>query len=177
GEDLVTNERSTAGIIIAGSIITSRALSPVELSIAHWKGFIAARQSWRRLRDLLRELSVSKPTSVALPRPEKNLAAEGLAIAPPGVSKVVVQDVSFRVGAGETFGIIGPSGWGKSSLLRALVGVWEPVRGKVRLDGAALDQWAPEALGQYLGYIPQDVELFAGSIAQNIARFDRDPDP
>jgi len=99
---------------------------------------------------------------------------EGVSIAPPGDQKIIVQDVTFALEAGSGLGLIGPSGSGKSSLVRALVGVWQPFRGKVRLDGAALDQWSSDVLGQYIGYLPQDVELFAGSVAQNICRFDPD---
>ena len=91
---------------------------------------------------------------------------------PPGDQRVIVQDVNFAVEAGTGVGVIGPSGSGKSSLVRALVGVWMPARGKVRLDGAALDQWSSDVLGRHIGYLPQDVELFAGSVAQNICRFD-----
>src|SRR5262249_45006988 len=108
--------------------------------------------------------------------PADKLQVETLSIAPPGQQKIVVQEVSFVVGAGHGVGIIGPSGSGKSSLVRGLVGVWKPARGKVRLDGAALDQWSQEALGRHIGYLPQDVELLAGTIAQNIARFDPDAD-
>jgi ATP-binding cassette subfamily C protein len=109
--------------------------------------------------------------------PMGNLSVEGVAVMPPGTTKVVVQDVAFRLKAGEGLGIIGPSASGKSSLARMLVGVWTPIRGKIRLDGAALEQWSPEARGQHIGYLPQDVELFAGTVAQNIARFDPTYDP
>jgi ATP-binding cassette subfamily C protein len=105
------------------------------------------------------------------------LSVETLSISPPGEQKVVAQDITFALEAGQAVGVIGPSGSGKSSLVRALVGVWQPVRGKVRLDGAALDQWSPEILGRHIGYLPQDVELFAGTIAQNISRFEDDASP
>jgi PrtD family type I secretion system ABC transporter len=171
GAYLVVNQQATAGIIIAGSILSARALAPVDLAIAHWKGFVAARQSWHRLNRLLTMLPPqSAPTR--LQSPTQNLALEGVTISPPGSNKIVVADVSLMLPAGSGVGIIGPSGSGKSSLVRALVGVWRPVRGTVRLDGAALEQWAPDLLGRYLGYLPQDVELFSGTIAQNIARFD-----
>jgi ABC-type protease/lipase transport system fused ATPase/permease subunit len=107
-----------------------------------------------------------------LQNPTKRLSVEGVSIVPPGDQRVIVQDVTFAVEAGSGVGVIGPSGSGKSSLVRALVGVWTPVRGKVRLDGAALDQWSSDVLGAHIGYLPQDVELFAGSVAQNICRFD-----
>jgi PrtD family type I secretion system ABC transporter len=171
GAYLVIHQEATAGIIIAGSILSARALAPVDLAIAHWKGFVAARQSWHRLNRLLVSLPAqSVPTQ--LQDPSKRLSVEGVSIVPPGDQKVIVQEVSFALEAGSGLGVIGPSGSGKSSLVRALVGVWQPVRGKVRLDGAALDQWSSDALGRHVGYLPQDVELFAGSVAQNICRFD-----
>jgi ATP-binding cassette subfamily C protein len=171
GAYLVIYQEATAGIIIAGSILSARALAPVDLAIAHWKGFVAARQSWRRLNQLLERLPALQAQTLLHP-PEKKLTVEGVAIVPPGEQRVIVQDVNLAIEAGHGLGIIGPSGSGKSSLVRALVGVWQPARGKVRLDGAALDQWSSDVLGRHLGYLPQDVELFAGTIAQNICRFD-----
>ncbi|HMH97878.1 MAG TPA: type I secretion system permease/ATPase [Bradyrhizobium sp.] len=171
GAYLVIHQEATAGIIIAGSILSARALAPVDLAIAHWKGFVAARQSWHRLNRLLVSLPAqTMPTQ--LQDPSTRLSVEGVSIVPPGDQKVIVQEVTFALEAGSGLGVIGPSGSGKSSLVRALVGVWQPVRGKVRLDGAALDQWSSDALGRHVGYLPQDVELFAGSVAQNICRFD-----
>jgi ATP-binding cassette subfamily C protein len=175
GAYLVINQEATAGIIIASSILVSRALSPVELSIANWKSFQAARQSWRRLSELI-ALWPEQSEPMLLPAPNSSLAVESLSVTPPGVQRAVVQDVSFRLNAGQGLGIIGPSAAGKSSLARAIVGVWQSARGKIRLDGAALDQWASEALGPHIGYLPQDVELFSGSVAENIARFESDPD-
>lgn len=113
---------------------------------------------------------------MALQPPAKSLAVEGAAVAPPGSERIVVQDVSFSLQSGHGLGIIGPSGSGKSSLARVLIGVWQPVRGRVRLDGASLDQWSVDALGPHIGYLPQDVELLAGTVAQNIARFASPPD-
>jgi ATP-binding cassette subfamily C protein len=173
GAYLVIHQEATAGVIIAGSILSARALAPVDLAIAHWKGFVAARQSWTRLNRLLGSLPAqSAPTR--LQAPSRRLSVESISIVPPGDQKVIVQDVTFALEAGNGLGIIGPSGSGKSSLVRALVGVWQPVRGKVRLDAAALDQWSSEVLGRHVGYLPQDVELFAGTVAQNICRFDPD---
>ncbi len=171
GAYLVIHQEATAGIIIAGSILSARALAPVDLAIAHWKGFVAARQSWHRLNRLLESLP-ARPAQMLLQTPSSRLALEAVSIAPPGDQKIVVQDVTFTLEAGNGLGVIGPSGSGKSSLVRALVGVWQPFRGKVRLDGAALDQWSSDVLGRHVGYLPQDVELFAGSVAQNICRFD-----
>ena len=174
GAYLVINQEATAGIIIAGSILSARALAPVDLAIANWKGFVAARQSWQRLNKLL----TASPGSGADAAAAASAAADGRErqCAPPGVPKIVVQDVTFELEAGNGLGIIGPSGSGKSSLARLLVGVWQPVRGNVRLDGAALDQWSPESLGHHIGYLPQDVELLAGTVAQNIARFEPQAD-
>src|ERR1700754_3780614 len=173
GAYLVIHQEATAGIIIAGSILSARALAPVDLAIAHWKSFVAARQSWHRLTRLLEQMPAqAMPTQ--LQAPVSRLSVEGVAMVPPGDQRVIVQDVTFALEAGNGLGVIGPSGSGKSSLIRALVGVCQPVRGKVRLDGAALDQWSSDVLGRYVGYLPQDVELFAGTVAQNICRFDPD---
>lgn len=171
GAYLVINQEATGGIIIAGSILSARALAPVDLAIAHWKGFVAARQSWARLNRLLQQIP-ARPAQTLLQAPVKKLSVEGIAMVAPGDQRVIVQDITFAVEAGSGVGVIGPSGSGKSSLIRALVGVWMPARGKVRLDGAALDQWAPDEIGRHIGYLPQDVELFAGTVAQNISRFD-----
>ena len=175
GAYLVINQEASAGIIIAGSILSARALAPVDLAIANWKGFVAARQSWQRLNRLL-TASPTQSAPMELQAPARRLTVEGVSGAPPGVTKIVVQDVAFELEAGQGLGVIGPSGSGKSSLVRLLVGVWQPVRGKVRLDGAALDQWSPDALGRHIGYLPQDVELLAGTVAENIARFEPEPD-
>jgi PrtD family type I secretion system ABC transporter len=171
GAYLVIHQEATAGIIIAGSILSARALAPVDLAIAHWKGFVAARQSWHRLNRLLEQMP-ARPAPTLLQNPASRLSVEAVSIVPPGDQRVIVQDVTFTLTAGNGLGVIGPSGSGKSSLVRALVGVWQPFRGKVRLDGAALDQWSSDVLGRHVGYLPQDVELFAGSVAQNICRFD-----
>jgi len=173
GAYLVIHQEATAGIIIASSILSARALAPVDLAIAHWKGFVAARQSWQRLSRLLEQMP-PRPQQTLLQAPTSRLAVEGVSIVPPGDQKIIVQDVNFALSAGNGLGVIGPSGSGKSSLIRALVGVWQPVRGKVRLDGAALDQWSSDVLGRHIGYLPQDVELFAGTVAQNICRFEPD---
>jgi ATP-binding cassette subfamily C protein len=171
GAYLVIHQEATAGIIIAGSILSARALAPVDLAIAHWKSFMAARQSWGRLNRLLESMP-ARATPTLLQNPSNRLSVEGVSMMAPGDQRVIVQDVTFALSAGNGLGIIGPSGSGKSSLVRALVGVWQPARGKVRIDGAALDQWSSDVLGRHIGYLPQDVELFAGSVAQNISRFD-----
>src|ERR1700723_507238 len=171
GAYLVIHQEAPAGIIIAGSILSARALAPVDLAIAHWKSFIRSEESWHRLTGLLESMPV-RATPTLLQTPSSRLSIEGVGIVPPGDQRLIVQDVTFALTAGNGLGIIGPSGSGKSSLVRALVGVWQPVRGKVRIDGAALDQWSSDVLGRYIGYLPQDVELFSGSVAQNICRFD-----
>src|SRR6202012_5087667 len=171
GAYLVINQQATAGIIIAGSILSARALAPVDLAIAHWKSFVAARQSWHRLNRMLEQMP-ARAQQMQLQDPSGRLDIEAVSIVPPGEQKVIVQDINFALEAGQGLGVIGPSGSGKSSLVRALVGVGQPFRGKVRLDGAALDQWSSDVLGRHIGYLPQDVELFAGTVAQNISRFD-----
>ena len=173
GAWLVINGQATGGIIIASSILVSRAMAPAELAIANWKGFVQARQSWARLSKLL----ASIPPALLrhpLPAPRESLSVENIGLAPPGSPRLVVQDVAFTLKAGQGLGVIGPSASGKSSLARALVGVWPALRGKVRLDGAALEQWSSEDLGPHIGYQPQEAELFAGTIAENIARFEPD---
>jgi ATP-binding cassette subfamily C protein len=175
GAYLVINQEATAGIIIAGSILSARALAPVDLAIAHWKGFVAARQSWHRLSSQLDALP-ERQHSTELPKPSCKFSAESVTVIPPGEQRAIVHDVTFHVEASHGVGIIGPSGSGKSCLVRALVGVWQPARGKVRLDAAALDQWIPDLLGRHIGYLPQDVELFSGTVAQNICRFDSKAD-
>lgn len=176
GAWLVINNQATGGIIIASSILVARALAPAELVIANWRGFLQARQSWARLSELLARLPPATPAH-PLPAPAQSLMVEGLCVAPPGTPRLVVQDVSLMMRAGQGLGIIGPSASGKSSLARALVGVWPAHRGKVRLDGAALDQWSSTDLGPHIGFLPQEVELFAGTIAENIARFETPAEP
>jgi PrtD family type I secretion system ABC transporter len=176
GAFLVIHQEATAGIIIAGSILAARALAPVDLAIAHWKAFAACRQSWQRLNKLL-ALLPPQQTPMLLPAPHERLAVESASAAPPGSSKLVLQDISFKLERGSGLGVIGPTGSGKSSLARLLVGVWLPARGKVRLDGCTFDQWSPEVLGGHIGYLPQDVELLGGTVAQNIARFEPKADP
>ena len=171
GAYLVIQQETSAGVMIAASIMMGRALAPVDLAIASWKPFLMARQSWARLTDLLGRMPDNGQV-MALPKPERNLRAEGLAIAPPGEKKVTVMGISFFIQAGSALAIIGPSGSGKSTLARVIVGAWEPTAGKMRIDGANFDQWDRRALGQHIGYLPQGVELFDGTIAENIARFD-----
>jgi PrtD family type I secretion system ABC transporter len=176
GALLVIWQEATAGIIIAGSILAGRALAPIDLAIANWKGFVAARQSWQRLGQLFAAMPAAAPR-LELPAPAQTLTAEALGVAPPGAQKLVVHDVNFTLKAGSAVGVVGPSASGKSSLVRAIVGVWPSARGCVRLDGAALEQWTPRSLGGHVGYLPQDVELIEGTIAENVARFSPDAPP
>ncbi|RWC46582.1 type I secretion system permease/ATPase [Mesorhizobium sp.] len=171
GAYLVIHQEATGGIMIASSIMMSRALAPVELAIAHWRGFVTARQAWARLTQLL-VLLPETAISVSLPAPVSALSVESISVTPPGERRMVVQDATFALEKGVGLGIVGPSASGKSSLVRAIAGIWLPVRGTVRLDGAVLDQWSPEELGNHVGYLPQDVQLFDGTIAENIARFE-----
>ncbi|MBY6266410.1 type I secretion system permease/ATPase (plasmid) [Azospirillum sp. 412522] len=176
GAFLVLRQEASVGIIIASSILTARALAPLDSAITHWKGFVGARQSWHRLEQLFL-ITPTDREPMPLPRPSRTLAVGGLVVVPPGAPGPSVMDVSFTLKAGDGLGLVGPSASGKSSLARSLVGVWRPVRGDVRLDGATLDQWSPDALGAHVGYLPQDVELFDGTIRQNIARFAISDDP
>jgi ATP-binding cassette subfamily C protein len=171
GAYLVISGEATAGVMIAASILVARALAPIEIAIANWRGFIAARHSLARLSRLLAALPARKPV-MQLPPPARSLDVEGLFAAAPGQQRPILHAVSFSLEAGAGLGVIGPSASGKSTLARALVGAWLPLRGTVRLDRAALDQWGAEALGRHIGYLPQGIELFDGTVAENIARFD-----
>lgn len=171
GAVLVIRQEATGGIMIASSILISRALAPVELAIGQWRGFAAARQSWSRLVRLSEADRVGDP-DVRLPAPTKGLKVENLHLSAPGATVPLLRGVSFEAKAGEAIGIVGPSASGKSSLARGLVGIWAARVGAVRLDDASLSQWEPEALGAHIGYLPQEIGLFEGTIAENIARFD-----
>jgi ATP-binding cassette subfamily C protein len=171
GALLVINGQATGGIIFASAILAARALAPVEVAIANWRGFVAARQSWARLKELLGQMPDDEVQHI-LPAPTSTLSVEALSLAPPGANRLTVDGVTFAAKAGEAIAVIGPSGSGKSTLVRGICGIWRPVRGSVRLDGAALDQWSERDLGQHIGYLPQNVELLDGTVAQNIARFD-----
>lgn len=176
GAYLVIDGLATGGIIIASSILSSRALAPVELAIGNWKSFISARTSWNRLSNVLQHLpEQSEPLD--LPRPCRHLSVENLSVAPPASRVPIVRDATFRAKAGDGIGIIGQSASGKSSLVRAIVGAWAPLHGAIRLDGAAIDQWSPDRLGVHVGYLPQELQLFPGTVAQNIARFDASATP
>ncbi len=160
----------SAGGMIAASILLGRALAPVEQLIANWRGFVQARQNYGRLEELLAQFP-ARPPHLSLPPPAGDVKVENVVAVPPGAQAPVLRGVAFEIPAGTVVGLIGPSGSGKSTLARLLVGVWAPHAGKVRLDGADISQWNKAELGPYLGYVPQDVELFEGTIAENIARF------
>jgi ATP-binding cassette, subfamily C, bacterial PrsD len=172
GAYLVINEQASGGIMIASSIMMGRALAPIEIALSNWKQLVAARQGIDRLRDVLATVPVLAAAAVELPRPKQSLSVENLSVAVPGSDRVVLSNISFKLTAGMGLALLGPSAAGKSSLARALLGIWPASEGVVRLDGAALDQWAPDELGRYVGYLPQDVALFDGTVAENIARFD-----
>jgi ATP-binding cassette, subfamily C, type I secretion system permease/ATPase len=176
GAYFVIQGQASAGIIIAASVLVARALAPVDLAISNWKGFVAARQSWRRLGSSLNECP-AQTDPMQLPPPQTRLTVENVSAAPPNQQKLTIQSISFELQSGHGLGIVGPSGSGKTTLARLLVGVWQPARGRIQLDGAALSQWAPDALGRHIGYVPQEVELFAGTVAENIARFEPHADP
>ncbi|MFJ4387389.1 type I secretion system permease/ATPase [Pseudomonas sp. NPDC089408] len=170
GALLAIEGKITPGMMIACSILTGRALGPVEQVIASWKQLLGCRLAWGRLNDLLQDYP-QRPPSMSLQRPMGMLAVENVIAGAPGSNTSIVRGVSFSLAAGNSLGIIGPSASGKSTLARLLVGVWPAQAGKVRLDGADIFTWNKAELGPWLGYLPQDVELFEGSIAENIARF------
>jgi len=170
GAYLAINQEASAGAMIAASIIMGRALAPVEIVVSQWKSFLATRSAYDRISELL-AIVPSKPERMKLPDPTGELSVQNLAVAPPGAERPVIYGVSFALPAGSALGIIGPSAAGKSSLARSLVGVWPALMGTIRMDGAEISHWDSEQLGQHIGYLPQDVELFSGTVAENICRF------
>lgn len=174
GAILVITHQTTGGVMIASSVIVGRALAPIDMAIANWGPYLTARQSWSRIKMLLQKIP-QHSSKLDLPVPQKMLCATGVAIRPPGLIRPTVAGISFRLHAGSALGVIGPTGAGKSTLARVLVGVWPPAAGKIRLDGASLDQWDVERLGSHIGYLPQGVDLFDGTIAENISRLSEYP--
>jgi len=160
----------TAGMMIAGSILMGRVLSPIDQLIAVWKQWSGAKLAYRRLDALLQAFPPSDD-AMALPAPKGQITFEQVSAGPPGQRAATLHMVNFNLGAGEVLGVLGASGSGKSTLARVLVGVWPALGGTVRLDGADIHRWNRDQLGPYIGYLPQDIELFSGSIAENIARF------
>ena len=175
GAYLAVEHEINPGLMIAGSILLGRALAPIDLMIGSWKGFISARSQYARLNEILDEQQ-AEPQRMSLPAPEGHVLVENLIVSAPGSKTPILKNISFAVPAGSIVGVIGPSASGKSTLARALLGVWAPQHGVVRLDGADINNWDKRELGPYVGYLPQDIELFEGSISENIARF-RDVDP
>jgi ATP-binding cassette subfamily C protein len=175
GAYLVIRQEMSAGAIIAASIMLGRALAPIETAISNWRSFVGARDSIKRLSVLLGRLPLDRDYT-ELPAPTKSLDVEQVFVTAPGSQSPILANVNFRLVGGEVCGIVGPNGSGKTSLSRVLVGIWPPARGKVRLDGAALDQWNPDARGRHVGYLSQSIELFQGTIAENIARMSAEPD-
>ncbi|MDO9459403.1 MAG: type I secretion system permease/ATPase, partial [Alphaproteobacteria bacterium] len=170
GAYLVLQNNITAGLMIAASIMMGRALAPVEIAVGSWKHFLTARTAYDRLNALLKAVPAQRDF-MHLPPPNGVIQVEQAIVVPPGATVPALRGVGFNVAAGDIVGIIGPSAAGKSTLARLLVGVWPPYSGKVRIDGADIMTWDRERLGPYIGYLPQDVELFEGTIAENIARF------
>ncbi|MES2974067.1 MAG: type I secretion system permease/ATPase [Pseudomonadota bacterium] len=160
----------TPGAMIASSILMGRALAPVDLAIASWRQLVMARGAYGRLGQLL-EAAPAPPPTLDLPAPTGEVTVENITIVPPGAKVPSVLDLSFQIRKGMAIGVIGPSASGKTSLARALTGVWLPVKGAVRIDGASLQDWNRDKLGPYIGYLPQSIELFEGTVAENIARF------
>src|ERR1700730_10686562 len=172
GAYLVVVDKASGGIMIASSIMMGRALAPVEIALGTWKQLVAARQGIVRLHEICKVTATPPAPPVVLPRPCRELSVRDLAVAAPAGDKVIVSNVSFALKAGMGLALLGASASGKTSLSKALVGIWPSQIGVVRLDGAAIDQWRNEDLGRHIGYLPQDVALFDGTVAENISRFD-----
>ena len=170
GAYLVIMQEITPGLMIAGSILLGRALAPLDLMVGSWKGFVSARGMYSRLNKLLLELPKEKE-SMSLPPPEGKITVDKLMVGAPGSGTPILSGIDFSLEAGETLGIIGPSAAGKSVLARALLGIWPTLNGRVRLDGVDVFIWDREELGPHIGYLPQDIELFEGTVAENISRF------
>ncbi|SES28775.1 ATP-binding cassette, subfamily C [Tranquillimonas rosea] len=175
GAYLVLQNELTPGAMIAASILLGRALAPIDMALGQWPLVQRAQEGWKNLAQLLSAVG-EEPPRTPLPRPRAQLDVIQATVIPPGEQQAALRMISFEVAPGEALGVIGPSGAGKSTLARALTGVWRPAGGKIRLDGAALDQYEPDVLGQHIGYLPQRVQLFDGTIAENIARLALEPD-
>lgn len=175
GAYLVLQNQMTPGAMIAGSILLGRALAPIELMLTQWPVVQRAIKGWSALAELLGAVPPEQPRT-ALPKPKARLVAKSLIVVPPGETSAALRSLNFDLPPGHAMGVIGPSGAGKSTLARCLTGVWRPAGGSIRLDAAALDQYAPEVLGTHIGYLPQRVQLFDGTIAENIARLSTEPD-
>ena len=170
GAYLVIEREITPGLMIAGSILLGRALAPIDMVIANWKGFINARGQYQRLNELLLQIPADTE-KMTLPAPTGLIKFEEVQVIPPGAKEPALKGISLTIIPGDLLAVVGPSGAGKSTFARALLGIWPTSVGKIRLDGADVSAWNREELGPYIGYLPQDVELFEGSISENIARF------
>jgi PrtD family type I secretion system ABC transporter len=175
GAYLVIHKEITPGMIIASSALVGRALAPFEQAITSWKMFINCRKSYHRLQEQLQQYPLPE-TKMQLPAPEGTITLEKVHYAPKGAQKYIVQNADFEIPAGTSLAIIGPSGSGKTTLAKLIVGAYAPTIGKVRIDGSEINHWNREDLGQHIGYLPQDVELFSGTIKENIARMEPEPD-
>ena len=175
GAFLVIEGDATGGIIIAASILTARALAPLEQVIGQWKNMISSRQAQQRIVEMFGAIP-EQAEPMGLEMPKEVLTLQGVTSGPPGARVVTVSDVTLQLKAGDALAVVGPSGSGKTALARVVCGIWPPLRGSVRLDGATLDQWTNEQVGRIIGYVPQNIELFEGTIAQNISRFQADAD-
>lgn len=170
GAYLAVDHQVGPGMVFAGAVLLGRALAPLDLIIGSWKGFISARSQYHRLNGILDQLQ-AQPERMPLPAPQGHIQVENLVVTAPGSMTPIIKNISFSVPAGCVVGIIGPSAAGKSTLVRALMGVWPPLHGVVRLDGADISTWNKHDLGPHIGYLPQDIELFEGTVGENIARF------
>lgn len=170
GAYLVIEREVSPGLMIAGSILLGRALAPIDMVIANWKGFINARGQYQRLNELLLQIPVDAE-KMPLPAPVGLIKFEEAQVIPPGAKVPALKGITLTIDPGDFLGVIGPSGAGKSTFARALLGIWPTSSGKIRLDGAEVSAWNRDELGPYIGYLPQDVELFEGSVSENIARF------
>jgi len=176
GAYLVIEREVSPGLMIAGSILMGRAMAPIDLIIGTWKGFITARDQYQRLNNILRQIPADKE-HMLLPDPQGRIQLEHAVVVPPGSKLPVIKGINLVIEKGDIIGVIGPSGAGKSTLARAILGIWPTANGAIRLDGAEVFNWDREHLGSFIGYLPQDIELFEGTISENIARFgDIDPE-
>ena len=176
GAWLAIEQLITAGMIIAATIIMSRALAPIEQTIQQWPSFAGAQRAWERLKELFAKMPAEPARRTALPAPTGAIQVANLSCFAPGAARPVIAGIDFDLGSGAGLGVIGPSGVGKSTLVKAILGIWPNFNGDVRLDGADHNQWDPATLGRYLGYLPQQATLLPGTVAQNISRFDPDAD-
>lgn len=176
GAWLVLQQEMSPGMMIAGSILMGRALAPIEQAIGQWALFQRAMKGWKSLSELLEKTPI-EAGKTELPEPKGFVEARGVSVVAPGEQVPALRNIQFKVEPGQALGVIGPSGAGKTTLAKVLTGIWQPAAGKVRLDGAALDQWPTDRLGRFIGYLPQEIGLLSGSVADNIARMDAEPDP